>query len=259
MLPHGEPPERDATASSSLPSPEQAEDATKAELPLGPRDTLDFLSDAFNPEEALASESFSPPYPDARVLDNLSKARALLPPELPESLANEQLRPPPTKASQTKHEHYKGKALKTMEEVRQLDGHALLNKVLSCVRDGPLALLHKWREAKSAVVVVTRHACGVRGRATGILEAFDKYCNLVLSSVFEDYTVIVKVERRKPLTVAESLPGSQPGAGKGGGQNYKIRWCRKQERRTRRLNRIFVKGDSVVLLHEAGQGKASAQ
>ncbi len=48
---------------------------------------LDFTSPAFNPAAALAAEGLVPPVPEATLLDNLSKCRALLPADLPDSLA----------------------------------------------------------------------------------------------------------------------------------------------------------------------------
>lgn len=58
---------------------------------------------------------------------------------------------------------------------------------------GPLGVLRSWHEQKRRVRVVTRHACGVRGTAVGLLAAYDKFMNLVLQDVHEQYTVLVKV------------------------------------------------------------------
>jgi hypothetical protein len=55
--------------------------------------SLDFLSPEFDPVEALYAASFEVPYPQVKPLDNLSRCRAILPPEVPESLAHHQLKP----------------------------------------------------------------------------------------------------------------------------------------------------------------------
>lgn len=58
---------------------------------------LDFTSSAFDPLAALHTPHLQPPVPDAAPLDNVAKCRAILPPELPESLANVQPAAPRSK------------------------------------------------------------------------------------------------------------------------------------------------------------------
>lgn len=49
---------------------------------------LDFFSPSFDAALALATPGLQPPDPSALPLDNVSRCRALLPPEVPESLSN---------------------------------------------------------------------------------------------------------------------------------------------------------------------------
>lgn len=91
---------------------------------------------------------------------------------------------------------------------------------------GPLLLLKQICAERGRAKVLTRHARGVRGSSTGTLVAFDKYMNMVLKDVEEDYTVLLRVERERP---------GKPS-----------RMCRRQERRHRTLRQVFVRGESVV-------------
>lgn len=153
--------------------------------------------------------------------------------------------------------------------------------------EGPLSILHTWTGAQQRVCVVTRHAVGVRGRATGTLRGFDRFMNLLLLDVEEDYTVIIKVPRYKgqepqqqqqPPQQQQQQPGSiaaggallgqqqrgideeaaatvathAPGAVAGASQRpdrVRVRWCRKQEHRFRKMEQVLIRGDSVVLLY----------
>ncbi|KAF5832235.1 hypothetical protein DUNSADRAFT_11964 [Dunaliella salina] len=53
-------------------------------------------------------------------------------------------------------------------------------------------------EARYRVRVDTRHASGRRGSAVGTLIAYDRYMNLILLDVLENYTVLLKVPRIRP-------------------------------------------------------------
>ena len=55
---------------------------------VNPSSLLDFFSPSFDAALALATPGLQPPNPSALPLDNVSRCRALLPPEVPESLSN---------------------------------------------------------------------------------------------------------------------------------------------------------------------------
>lgn len=115
----------------------------------------------------------------------------------------------------------------------------MLQEMMDRVR-GPLQLLQRCCENRTRVRVVTRHARGVRGvatgahmvpygsamvaNATGQLWAFDKHMNMVLRDVQEQYTVRLHVLREDG------------------------RRCPIQEHRQRTLKQIYVRGACVVLV-----------
>ena len=103
------------------------------------------------------------------------------------------------------------------------------------LKEGPLSLLAECYRTQQRVKVVTRHISGVRGWCTGRLQGFDKYINLVLKDVEEQYTVLVSANR----TIV----------GKDGKE--KLRQGRRQEHRKRKLGQIFVLGSAVVTVSKA--------
>lgn len=172
-----------------------------------------------------------------------------------------------------------------------------------------MAVLAKWQAAGQRVLVVTRHAAGVRGRAIGVLKGFDKFMNLILADAEEVYTVIIKVPRQKqqqqgglpeqPCSftadadaaqideqhsrlVLQQQPCHPPQQQEGiqlhrqltdpqqhqqqqvqqsqrqqhvehdhravAAGRSRVRWCRKQEQRYRRLDQVLIVGDNVVLV-----------
>ena len=56
---------------------------------------------------------------------------------------------------------------------------------------------------------------------------------------------------------AAGAGGAAP-AGRGGGGCARLRWCRKQERRFRHMEQLFVRGDNVVLISAASEGVSLA-
>lgn len=205
----------------------------------------------------------------------------------------------------------------------------LLPDIHAAIKEGPFAMLGQWAATRARVLVVTRHACGVHGRARGTLLAGDRFMNLVLGDVEEEYSVIIKVPRvtsgagavragtaaaaaaeeeaqgaggrseagaaaaagvqQAPLLPGQqgerrhtSLQHEQPVAGSQQQQQQqqppatstsgaadaaatapsgslpasarpKVRWCRKQEWRSRHLDRILVRGESIVLVGRADE------
>jgi small nuclear ribonucleoprotein (snRNP)-like protein len=101
---------------------------------------------------------------------------------------------------------------------------------------GPLTLLASALARRARVRVVTRHATGVRGTAFGFLRAFDRFCNLVLYDVEEQYTVLLRTTREEPDDADEAATGR--------------RGCtvRRQEHRRRHLKQVFLRGENVVLV-----------
>ena len=67
---------------------EPPDDAEQQQQPAA--HSLDFTSPSFDALQALHTPGLRPPVPDAAPLDNVAKCRAILPPEPPESLAQQQ-------------------------------------------------------------------------------------------------------------------------------------------------------------------------
>lgn len=187
--------------------------------PRAPSDpALDFLSPAFDPALALATPGLVPPDPNALPMDNVSKCRSILPPELPESLSN-MVKKQASEESKLKASQFKERAAKLTQRIR--DSCTIsLDKVLHSVKPGPIRVMANWLEAGLRVRVVTRHGRGVRGVATGRLVAYDRYMNVLLCDVVEDYTVRVRVTRervRHPAPAADTSAPIPSGAASSGG------------------------------------------
>ncbi|KDD76106.1 hypothetical protein H632_c353p1 [Helicosporidium sp. ATCC 50920] len=96
------------------------------------------------------------------------------------------------------------------------------------VGPGPMSLLKCAADGQKAVVVVTRHRRGIRGASTGLLLAYDKYMNLVLRDVVEEYTVREAVQRPRASNPEQTRSG------------FKL------VKKKRSLKQVFVTGMSVV-------------
>ncbi|GIL51158.1 hypothetical protein Vafri_7209 [Volvox africanus] len=143
-------------------------------------------------------------------------------------------------------------------------------------------VLRRWHAAAARVSVTTRHATGVRGRATGVLTAYDRFMNLVLRDVNERYTVPVR--HVKEYTRLVPAPAGAAAGGSGTGSEgsdavsiapgsasvppplrmvevTRMRVIRRREVRQRQLGQVFIKGDNVVVVHlapvEGGEGGAA--
>eukprot|EP00884_Botryococcus_braunii_P002410 jgi/Botrbrau1/1216/Bobra.0163s0024.1 len=216
---------------------------------------LDFFSPQFDAEKALHTPGVVPPVPDAPVLDNIYRCRRILPPEDPQSLsallALKQKSINPSKAMESaairekvRHRTAAGAERRVREACR---GQSTLHKIAEKVgAQGPLSLLARCLFTGTRVRVVTRHAVGIRGVATGLLQGFDRHMNLVLTDVKEHYKVRLKVQRTKFVTV-EPVTGSETDAS-GAKQVEKTRSGFKQEDRVRHLAAVFLKGNNIVLI-----------
>ena len=195
-------------------------------------DPLDFTSVAFEPLLALSS-GLEPPV-DAAALDNVAKCRVILPSSMPESLANMEKHPKANEASKAKAQSFKERA-QTIEERVKSSCSMSLETIISYVKPGPVRMLVGFIGTR--VRVVTKHARGIRGEATGTLVAFDKFVNVVLRDVEEKYNVRLLVEKSP-----------------GGGMRPKL------DQRKRSLPLVMIKGDSLVTVSraEAKQGQETA-
>ncbi len=202
-----------------------------------------------------------------------------------------------TQASKKKHMLFKESATRQRERILASTPVSLEHVLAAAPTPGPLGSLHRWRAAGAVVRVTTRHASGVRGRAVGRLVAFDRFMNLVLQDVTEQYTVRLKVTKTRavkgqqqgeaaavgagaaagggggaggcpggPSAAGRVAVGVQAGTGEGGGAGggvqggavRKARVVRVREARQRQLGQIFIKGDNVVSVGLAAEVEAGA-
>ncbi|KAK9830583.1 hypothetical protein WJX81_001418 [Elliptochloris bilobata] len=218
---------------------------------------LDFLSPQFDALRALRTQGLAPPEPDAPPLDNITKCRRLLPAELPEShaaaLARRRRAAPPSEdgLARAARSRQLSSGARAKSRGAADAGPTGSNTILTLARiavcagaAGPLALLGRCFAECSRVRVVTRHARGVRGAATGELRGFDHLMNLVLADVEEHYLVRLRVVRAK-LRLACGPP-PEDGAPPEFEEVQRMGW--RQERRTRRLAQVVLRGDSIVLI-----------
>ncbi|GLI62053.1 hypothetical protein VaNZ11_004481 [Volvox africanus] len=262
--------------------------ATTAEVAVAgsapPSPSLDFLSPAFDSLRALLTPGLQPPLPHVRPMDNVSQCRKLLPPEVPDSLPLEKKPKVLNEETRKKHLRFKESAVRLRERIRSGTTHSL-DRVLAAAAaasPGPLDVLRRWHAAAARVSVTTRHATGVRGRATGVLTAYDRFMNLVLRDVNERYTVPVRrvKEYTRLVPVAAGAAAGDGGPGSEGsdavsaapgsvsapsplrmGEVTRIRIVQRREVRQRQLGQVFIKGDNVVVVHlapvEDGEGGAA--
>ncbi|KAK9808638.1 hypothetical protein WJX72_000999 [[Myrmecia] bisecta] len=226
---------------------------------------LDFFSPHFNAQKALATIGLQPPMPRVRPLDNVVKCRAILPADIPQSRAAYLARNPRPQRSEAAIQNeatsrHRKIAVQSRQEQTALRGPSMLDRIAQRIKDGPLLLLKACYQQKRTIRVVTRHARGIRGTATGTLRAFDKFMNLVLQDVEEVYTVLLKVPHTKLVTVTSAVNtldddafGNPVETGEIGENMQtrrveKTRWGRKQEVRRRKIKTVFLRGDSIVLV-----------
>eukprot|EP00775_Hariotina_reticulata_P011596 gene11596-11740_t len=148
------------------------------------RASLDFTSPFFDAEAALKQPDLQPPVPDAAVLDNVSKCASLVPGALQQASTHRVA----SEESKAKAAALKLRAQKAAERAEASVRIGSLASIMSLAAQGPLAVLAKWHAAGQRVLVVTRHAAGVRAKAVGTLKGFDRFMNLLLYDVEESYT-----------------------------------------------------------------------
>lgn len=100
--------------------------------------------------------------------------------------------------AKAKREALRARALAAEQRIRDRNPRVTLADIMEQVKEGPLRLLATWAQQGARVRVVTRHAGGVRGTATGVLRGFDRFMNLLLQDVAEVYTVVLRVQRLRP-------------------------------------------------------------
>ncbi|CAL8470332.1 g9874 [Coccomyxa elongata] len=230
--------------------------------------SLDFFSPKFDALKALYNFDLQPPNPKVLPLDNISKCRAILPAELPESRAARMAINPKRRRSQAALEALaRARARTATVRSRQEAAAAAarppaLQRVAAAVPEGPLSMLRRACNSREQKVrVVTRHRRGVRGVATGFLRGFDKYMNLLLWDTDEHYTVRLRLERSKvvgvPVEDTDDAGGSPQQGKMKRGKMERSRLVWKQEKRRRHLQQVLLRGSSIVLVSTVPAAEAT--
>ncbi|BDA44372.1 probable small nuclear ribonucleoprotein Sm D-like protein at C-terminar half [Coccomyxa sp. Obi] len=246
------------------------EEDTAKEAPSAPAydSSLDFFSPQFDALKALYNFGLQPPNPKVLPLDNISKCRAILPADLPESRAARMAINPKRRRSQAALEALaRARARTATVRSRQEAAAAAarppaLQRVAAAVPEGPLSLLRMACNSREHKVrVVTRHRRGVRGVATGFLRGFDKYMNLLLWDTDELYTVRLRLERSKVVGVpVEDIDDTEESPQQGKMKRGKMERSRlvwKQEKRRRHLQQVLLRGSAIVLVSTVPAAEAT--
>ena len=239
---HASPPAAHARAQPSDPDASAPAVGSGRDHPadVDPALKLDFRSPHFDPLLALRQRPPLTTPRDVRPLDNVRKFRPFLPegdPHRADPNASRRRRDDASVAAQALAKERAAKFREASERAKTRQ--PTLARILedAKARGGPLSLLVRAQERGVRVVVVTRHASGVRGEARANVVAFDRHLNMVLRDVREKYTVRLR----------EEVPRED-----GPGTRTKIRL----DARERTVQQAFLRGEQVVTVAlEGGVGE----
>lgn len=117
--------------------------------------------------------------------------------------------------------------------------------------EGPLASMVTWMRERVRVRVVTRKEKGIRGYVTGYVEVFDKHWNMALSDVYESwerrkyrYSENKLCSLREPQDCSELLQRMGIAVPEISVKSID----RKKVRCTRRVPKLMIRGEQVVLV-----------
>jgi len=119
----------------------------------------------------------------------------------------------PPQAAKEKAAALKQRAARAVERAERSVRAPLLSDIHAAISPGPLTALSEWAGVHARVEVVTRHSRGERGRMQGILQAADRFMNMVLADAHEKYTVLIKEERTKECAQLHASSGATSDAG----------------------------------------------
>ena len=222
---------------------------------------LDFSSPSFDPFMALCLP-VQPPVPRMEPLDNISKCRAILPDNHEEKcrtvvLTKKEIAQPTEKRLAQLSKYKKG------AEDRE-PGRKALDSIAStaAARHGPCSLLLRCFSERRRIRVTLRRINSVHGVCEGLLRAFDKHMNLVLSDVSE---LRLPPGQRNVAAMRDALatiPRGQRGQGqhrygRAGGAARTERETSGRQPLRRYLRQLFIRGDNVVMVVALGDDAGS--
>ena len=129
---------------------------------------------------------------DVFPLENLARARALLPEWHPDHVRPRASGGPPSGAASVRAEI---SSMLREERARTKAAYVCpLDALVGTFTAGPLGALRAMCEGKERVRVTTRRVDGVRGTVTGMLRAFDRHWNLLLLDAEEEFRIVEYAE-----------------------------------------------------------------
>eukprot|EP01132_Coremiostelium_polycephalum_P007964 gene7964-9797_t len=235
------------------------------------------LSPDFNPLKSLENVHLVKlPFPKILPLDNLHKARVLLPPNDPNYIQfnkkSTSSKPASSTITTTTTSNANKDSIninqnKQIENVKELvtpitnnlstttsttttttssttttiikPNHNILQSITSKFTEGPINLLKRCLESKKKVKVIIRDVKSIRGYCIGYLIAFDKHWNLILRDVDEEYIVIQYIDNE-----LSDLQQQQQ-------QQKKKKIIIKCQRH---YGQLFIKGDTIVSVYSWERG-----
>ncbi len=147
---------------------------------------LDIRSAEFDAAAALVEGAVLPL--DVFPLENLARARALLPEWHPDHVRPRASGGPPSAAAFVRAEI---SSMLREERARTKAAYVCpLDALVYTFTAGPLGALRAMCEGKERVRVTTRRVDGVRGTVNGMLRAFDRHWNLLLLDAEEEFRIV---------------------------------------------------------------------
>ncbi|KYQ88271.1 putative small nuclear ribonucleoparticle-associated protein [Tieghemostelium lacteum] len=216
-------------------------------------DIFNVLSESFDALESLKNGHLVKlPYPNIKPLDNINKARALLPPNDPNFIhfiAKPTSKTVPiTEPTQSativpvtnNSNRHTSSVLSTTDSTAKNNNdkqkHRVIDNIAFKFTEGPLSLMKKALESKCKVKVLIRGINSIRGHCIGYLIAFDKHWNIILRDADEEYWKF-----KFPISTDNNITNNNINNNNSSTNSKPIKVKKKKH-----YGQLFIKGDTIV-------------